>query len=96
MKTKFIREELDITSPTAANWASFCREMCQDILIWRSGKIGGLGVVVEIDESKSGKFRYNRGKRVVGRWVFSGVERGTNNCFFAVVEIAPAKSYSQS
>ncbi|GBO22405.1 hypothetical protein AVEN_18621-1 [Araneus ventricosus] len=29
---------------------------------------------------------YLLGKRVVGRWVFGGVERGTNNCFFAVVE----------
>ncbi|GBM71591.1 hypothetical protein AVEN_116267-1, partial [Araneus ventricosus] len=81
MKIKFILEQLNITSKTATDWASFCREVCRDILIWRSGKIGGPGIVVEIDESK-----YNRGKRDVGRWVFGGVERGTNNSFFAVVE----------
>ncbi|GBL73930.1 hypothetical protein AVEN_230867-1 [Araneus ventricosus] len=86
MKIKFILEQLNITSKTATDWASFCREVCQDILIWRSSKIGGPGIVVEIDESKFGKRKYNRGKRVVGRWVFGGVERGTNNCFFAVVE----------
>ncbi|GBL96268.1 hypothetical protein AVEN_118797-1 [Araneus ventricosus] len=86
MKSKFICEELNIGTATATDWASFCREVCQDILIWRSGKIGGPGIVVEIDESKFGKRKYNRGKRVVGRWVFGGVERGSNNCFFAVVE----------
>ncbi|GBO20003.1 hypothetical protein AVEN_104533-1 [Araneus ventricosus] len=49
MKTKFILQQLDITSKTATNWASFCREVCRDILMWRSGKIGGPGIVVEID-----------------------------------------------
>ncbi|GBN24084.1 hypothetical protein AVEN_15284-1 [Araneus ventricosus] len=86
MKIKFILEQLNISSKTATDWASFCREVCQDILIWRSGKIGGPGIVLEIDESKFGKRKYNRGKRVVGRWVFGGVERRTNNCFFVVVE----------
>ncbi|GBN03536.1 hypothetical protein AVEN_146657-1 [Araneus ventricosus] len=49
-------------------------------------KIGGVGMVVEIDESKFGKRKYNRGKRVEGKWVFGGIERGTTNCFFKVVE----------
>ncbi|GBN42122.1 hypothetical protein AVEN_156781-1 [Araneus ventricosus] len=86
MKTKFICEELNISTRTTTDWASLCREVCQDILIWWSGKIVGPGIVVEIDKRKFGKRKYNRGKRVVGRWVFGGVERGTNNCFFAVVE----------
>ncbi|GBM96128.1 hypothetical protein AVEN_153255-1 [Araneus ventricosus] len=86
MKSKFICEELNISTTTATEWASFCREVCQDILRWWSGKIGGPGIVVEIDESKFEKCEYNRGKRVVRRWVFGGVERGSNNCFFVVVE----------
>ena len=49
-------------------------------------RIGGDGVIVEIDESKFGKRKYNRGKRVEGKWVFGGVERGSNKCFFRVVE----------
>ncbi|GBO24263.1 hypothetical protein AVEN_142774-1 [Araneus ventricosus] len=86
MKRKFICEELNISTTTVTDWASFCREVYRVILIWRSDKIGGPGIVVEIDESKFGKRKYNRGKRVVGRWVFGGVERGSNNCFFAVVK----------
>ena len=46
-------------------------------------KIGGPGLVVEIDESKFGKRKYNKGHRVEGCWVFGGVERGTGR-FFAV------------
>jgi hypothetical protein len=37
-------------------------------------KIGGNGVIVEIDESKFGKRKYNRGHRVDGVWVVGGVE----------------------
>ena len=37
-------------------------------------RIGGPGVIVQIDESKFGKRQYNRGKRVEGNWVFGGTE----------------------
>ena len=48
--------------------------------------IGGPGVEVEIDESKFGKRKYNRGRQVEGHWVFGGVERVTGECF--MVEVA--------
>ncbi|KAG1035347.1 hypothetical protein G6F43_013243 [Rhizopus delemar] len=35
----------------------------------------GQPIVVEIDESKFGKRKYNKGKRVDGVWVVGGVER---------------------
>ena len=52
-----------------------------------SKPIGGPGKVVEIDESKFGKRKYNRGKRVDGCWVFRGIERDSNppKCFFSTV-----------
>ena len=37
-------------------------------------KIGGPGIIVQIDESKFGKRQYNWGKRVDGNWVFGGTE----------------------
>jgi transposase-like protein len=37
--------------------------------------IGGEGVIVEVDETKLGKRKYNRGHRVDGVWVVVGVER---------------------
>ncbi len=42
-------------------------------------QIGGVGKVVEIDESKFGRRKYNRGRYRDGHWVFGGVKRGTNN-----------------
>ena len=36
---------------------------------------------MEIDESIFGKRKYNRGKRVKGKWILGGVERGTLNYF---------------
>lgn len=49
-------------------------------------KIGGLNVVVEIDECKMGKRKYHRGHRVEGVWIFGGVERNNpSRCFFIKV-----------
>jgi hypothetical protein len=37
---------------------NFCREVAEDIMINNFEKIGGPGVIVEIDESKFGKSNY--------------------------------------
>lgn len=82
-RTKY---ELHIGSDhTIVDWYNFCREVCVEVLIKDSELIGGPGIVVEIDESKFGKRKYNRGKRVEGCWVFGGIERGTGRCFFTRV-----------
>ena len=41
---------------------------------------------VEIDESKFGKRKYNRGRQVEGHWVFGGTERITGECFLVEVD----------
>jgi transposase-like protein len=38
-------------------------------------KIGGQGIIVEIDESKFGKRKHNRGRHVEGVWVIGAAER---------------------
>ena len=38
-------------------------------------KIGGPGFIVEIDEAKFGKWKYNRGRVVDGNWVLGGIYR---------------------
>lgn len=83
----FISRELKIGSDhTIVDWKNFAREVCLCILKQESERIGGPGKHVEIDESKFGKRKYHRGKRVDGVWVFGGIERESKKCFFEVVE----------
>ena len=37
-------------------------------------KIDGMGKIVEVDESKFGRRKYNRGRDRDGQWVFGGVD----------------------
>lgn len=46
--------------------------------------MGGPGIIVEIDETKLGKRKYNRGHRVEGAWVLVGVERTEERRVFLV------------
>jgi len=62
---------------TITDWANHLRGLVTwDIenLDLAAAPIGGEGIIVEIDESKFGKRKYNRGHRVEGVWVVGGVE----------------------
>lgn len=93
LPSEHIARELRIGSEhTLVDWKNFAREVCLDILEKDSECIGGVGKVVEIDESKFGKRKYHRGKRVDGVWVFGGIERGSKKCFFEAVEDRSAQT----
>jgi hypothetical protein len=71
----FVKFQLDIGSDhTLVDWYNFAREVCTEIIQRNSEIFGGPGITVEIDESKFGKRKYNRGRRVDGAWVFGGIE----------------------
>ena len=78
-----LREELRIGSQhTSTDWYQFCRDICGEVILDDSKQgIGGEGHTVEIDESKFGKRKYNRGKRVEGQWVFGGIDTETKGIF---------------
>jgi hypothetical protein len=44
-------------------------------------KIGGPGHIVEIDECKFGKRKYDRGRRVLGKWILGEYCRTSGQCF---------------
>ena len=84
---QFIMRECRIGScSTIVDWCNFAREVCATILENESEPIGGVGKIVEIDESKFGKRKYHRGRRVDGVWVFGGIERDSKKCFLVTVE----------
>ena len=54
------------------------RDICIEELIGNPEPLGGPGKIVEIDESKFGKRKYNRGRLLAGQWVFGIVEKDTD------------------
>ena len=90
---KFIKQELEINQKTSVDWNRFCR----DIVVFfyeneefSGEQIGGVGQIVEIDESVFSKRKYNRGRLVKETWVFGGVNRDDSDQIFA--EIVPDRT----
>ncbi|KCZ74571.1 hypothetical protein H311_04462, partial [Anncaliia algerae PRA109] len=55
-----------IQSESVTAWCSHLRELLPDSLEYSEIKIGGPGIIVEIDETKLGKRKYNRGHVIEG------------------------------
>jgi len=81
-----IKSQMKLSDNTIVYWSNFCREVCEEIVLERSSPIGGQGVRVQIDESKFGKRKYHRGRRVDGVWVFGGIEEESRKNFLVAVE----------
>ncbi len=67
------------------DWYNFYRDVCAEYFVGNPVTLGRPGKTVEIDESKFGKRKYNRGRLIDGHWVFGGIERGSNKSFMLVV-----------
>jgi len=86
-ETKFLMSDLGWSRPSVIDWKNFMREVYVDwSLTYNRPTIGGPGKIVEIDEAKVGKRKYNSGRLIEGQWVFGGIERGTQNFFIVPVE----------
>ena len=81
------RRKLESSKETVADYYNYCREICCYIIEKiKPTKIGGPGLIVEIDEAKFGKRKYNRGRTVDGNWVLGGICRETRGIFLVKVE----------
>ena len=75
MNWEFVSERLWIYS--------YAREVCDSILQNHENNIiGGPGAIVEIDESKFGKRKYHKRRRVDRVWVFGDIELDSKKCCF--------------
>jgi hypothetical protein len=81
IEQKDVLTETGFSAHTTCDWANLCREVCIDEVIKQETRIGGVGTIVEIDESLFGKQKFGRGELHDGQWVFGGVQRGTGECF---------------
>jgi hypothetical protein len=80
-----IENELCLSDHTVADWGMFCRKTMLEFLEGSSEKIGGPSKIVEIDESKIGRRKYNRVHPIQGQWMYGGVERGSGRTFLVAV-----------
>ena len=60
---------------------SYCRKICMidlDETFKNQGKIGGETHIIQVDEAKIGKMKYQRGRLVVGVWIVGMIDMTTH------------------
>ena len=71
--------KLQTLTETISDYYNYCREICTSAVRREAqGKIGGQGLIVEINEAKFGKSKYKRGHVIKGKWVLGGICQETN------------------
>lgn len=72
------------SSATATAFSGHYRQLVADSLEPEDFVVGGQGIVVEVDECKLGKRKYDRGHPVEGVWVLGGVEKTPERRVFLI------------
>jgi transposase-like protein len=79
-----ISKQTGHSTQTVSHYVADFRQLIGEMFKDCDQRIGGPQIVVELDETKLGKRKYNRGHHVEGVWVFGGVERTEKKRMFAV------------
>jgi transposase-like protein len=73
-----------VNKETITEWYLAFREMVATSLREVGCRIGGPGIIVQVDETKLGRRKYYRGHKVEGVWVVCGIERTVESKIFCV------------
>lgn len=94
----YAQSEVDCSRKTVIDWFSFCREVIIDYVKRHSGKIGGPGIIVEIDEALLGKRKSNKGRLLSAertqQWIVGGIQRSADRREAAKVFLVPVADRS--
>ena len=64
------------------DWYKFVRDICAEYFLAHPAVIGGPNIEVEIDESKFGKRKYNRGRVVMDTGCLVGLREAAESAFW--------------
>uniref|UniRef100_A0A914QWH8 ISXO2-like transposase domain-containing protein n=1 Tax=Panagrolaimus davidi TaxID=227884 RepID=A0A914QWH8_9BILA len=81
-----IKEITGYANGTLVDWQSFIREVLKNYYYDKVQPLGGIGEVVEIDESKFGRRKYHKGHKVDGIWIWGGLERSSGRVVMCPVQ----------
>ncbi|EPB75044.1 hypothetical protein ANCCEY_05864 [Ancylostoma ceylanicum] len=85
--------ELGIGHSTVVQWEQYFRDICCEYFRRNRPVLGGVGHVVEIDETCVTKRKYNRVRWVRRhQWLFGGYERGSGRSFLILVRRRDART----
>jgi len=84
---KWCKRKLQIIEYTTVEWNLCMKYACVDALEKRGEKrkIGGDGLIEKIDESLFTKQKNNADRMPPPQWIYGGLCRETNDCFFILV-----------
>ena len=69
-----ITQLIGVSENTLSDWRILLRTRVADGLVVNPSPLGGLGIMVELDEAKFGKRKYNKGVYRDGQWVLGVVD----------------------
>ena len=77
----YLSIKTDLSENAVSEWNILLHVRIADWLMANPTTLGGPGVIVELDEAKFGKRKYNKGSYRKRHWVLGGVDHNTGQCF---------------